>query len=306
MVAWKHHGGEVSQTVAFVSGFVSLLVFNSVIITAIHFREKRKNEGAPRGFVFGSVGLALSSALLTVIGVYSIPEHNDYVELAFSNVPLDQIHPERKALVVELLRRTAAHSKKYESVAAQMKPISPQLYSADSFATVDLTHSVTEQYKKAAADDSTYRETQLRAMNEFRNKMMAVDPDYLKSFEAGQQEREMRESKYFQKHQESVNGTLTLYEYAEAHSGDISVRDGQLRFANDGVRIEFARQLEVSKSLNEQCQEALQEFVKNQQRLRKNFGLGLNSWQTPIPETDFRLFKRTLQRTAGQIPRVLI
>jgi hypothetical protein len=277
MVAWKHHVGEVSQTVAFVSGFASLLVFNSVIITAIHFREKRKNEGIPRGFVIGSVGLALSSALLTVIGVYSIPEHNDYVELAFSNVPLDQIHPERKALVVELVRRTAADSKEYENVAAQMKPISPQLYSADSFATADVIHSVTEQYKKAAAAESAYRETQLRTMNEFRNKMMAVDPDYLKSFEAGQQEREMREAKYFQRYQESMNATLTLYEYAEAHSGDISVRDGQLRFANEGVRIEFARQLEASKSLNEQCQEALQEFVKHQQRLRKNFGLGPNS-----------------------------
>jgi hypothetical protein len=277
MVAWRHHSSEASQTVAFVSGFVSLLVLNSVIITAIHFREKRTNEGTPRGFVIGSVGLALFSALLTVIGVYSIPEHNDYVELAFSSVPLDQIHPERKALVVDLLRRTAANSRDYENVAAQMKPVSPQLYSADSFATADVIHSVTEQFKKAAAADSAYHEAQERTMNEFRNKMMTVDPDYLKSFEAGQQEREIRDEKYFQQQQEWVNATLALYEYAEAHSEDISVRDGQLRFANDGVRTEFARQLEANKSLNEQCQEALQELAKHQQRLRKNFGLGPNS-----------------------------
>jgi hypothetical protein len=277
MVTWKHREGEASQTVAFVSGLISLLLLNSIIIAAIHSREKRKNEGTPRGIVIGSVGLALFSALLTVIGVYSIPEHNDYVELAFSSVPLDQIHPQQKALVVDLVRRTAANSRDYENVAAQIKPISPQLYSAGSFATADVIHSVTEQYKKAAAADSAYRETQVRTMNEFRNRMMTVDPDYLKSFEAGHQERELREAKHYQLQQECVKATLTLYEYAEAHSKAISVRDDQLRFANDGVRIEFTRQLEASKSLNGQCEESLRELVKQQQGLRKKFGLGPNS-----------------------------
>ncbi len=195
------------------------------------------------------------------------------VELAFSSIPLDQIHPQQKALVVDFLRRTAANSRDYENVAAQMKPISPPLHSAGSFANADVIRSVTEEYKKATATDSTYRETQERTMNEFRNKMMKVDPDYLKSFEAGQQARETRETKNFQLQKECVTATLALYDYAETHTKEISVKDGELHFANDSVRMEFSRQLEASKSLNKQCQEAIQELVRDQQRLRKDVGL---------------------------------
>jgi len=277
MVAWKHHAGEATQTVASVSGLVSLLVLNSVLITAIHFREKRKNEVIPRGFVIGVVGFALFSASLTVISAYSIPERNDYVELAFSGVPLDQIHPQQKALVVDLLRRTAANSRDYEHLAAQTKPISPQLYSVESFANESVIRSVLEEYGKANAADFAYHKEQEQTMDEFRDKMMTVDPSYLKSFEAGRQEQETQEAKILQLQQECSTATTALYNYAGTHTKDITVKDGQLRFANDAVQTEFSRQLEGSKTMYERWQGALQESVRRQQQLRKNVGLLPNS-----------------------------
>jgi len=277
IVAWKHHAGEASQTVASVSGLVSLLVLNSVIIIAIHFREKRKNEVIPRGFVIGGIVLALFSVLLTVIGVYSIPEHNDYVELAFSSVPLDQIHPQQKALIVDLLRRTAANSRDYEHLAAQTKPISPHLYSVESFANENVIRSVLAEYVEANAADFAYHEQQEQTMNEFRDKMMKVDPNYLKSFEADRQEQETQEARAFQLQQECSTATTALYNYAETHAKDITVKDGQLRFTNDDVQAEFSRQLEGSKALYERWQGALQESVRRQQQSRKNVGVMPNS-----------------------------
>jgi hypothetical protein len=277
MVVWKHHTGEASRTVALIIGFASLLVVNAVIIAAIHFQEKRSGKILQRGFVIGAIGLALVSALLTAIGIYFTPERNDYVELALSNIPLDQIHPQQKALVVDLLRRSAANSRDYENAAAQMKPISPQLYSAESFANDSVIRSVSEQFKKAIAIDFAYREEQGRTMNDFNSKMTNVDPDYLKSFEAGQQEQQTREFNLFQLGQECATATVGLYDYAEKHAKDIALKDGQLTFANDAVRAEFSRQLETSRSLNERLQAAHQELVRRQQRSRYEVGLKASS-----------------------------
>jgi hypothetical protein len=277
VISWEHHAGEATSTVAFLIGFFSLVVFNVVIVGAILSRRKRLGEGTSRGFILGAVGLALLAGLLTSVGVSSFPERNEYVELALSNVPLSEIHPEQKALVVELARRRAANSKKYEQVTAQTKPISPQLYTPDSFASDTVIRAAIEQYTADYAADLNYREEEKQTMNEFRNKMTKVDPDYLKSFEAAQQSRETREEAAFQLEQECVTATLALYNYADTHTKEISIRNGELRFANDGVRMDFSRQLEESKGLHGKWQAALQELIREQQRSRKEIGLGPNS-----------------------------
>jgi hypothetical protein len=277
VISWERHAGEATTTVALLIGFFSLVVLNVVIVRAILSHRKRLGEGTSRGFILGAVGLALLAGLLTSVGVSSFPERNEYVELALSNVPLSEIHPEQKALVVELARRRAANSKKYEQVAAQTKPISPPLYTPDSFASDTVIRAAIEQYTADYAADLNYREEEKQSMNEFRNKMMKVDPDYLKSFEVAQQSRETREEAAFQLEQECVTATLALYNYADIHKKEISIRNGELSFANDGVRIDFSRQLEESKALYERWQGALQELIREQQRSRKEIGLEPNS-----------------------------
>jgi hypothetical protein len=100
IVIWKHHTGEASPVAAVIVGFPSLVILNAVFLRAIHGRRQRLGQITSRRFISAAAGLALLSGLLTAVGVYSVPERNDYVDLALSNVPLEQIHPERKALLV--------------------------------------------------------------------------------------------------------------------------------------------------------------------------------------------------------------
>ena len=277
VISWEHHAGEATSKVALLIGFFSLVVLNVVIVRAILSRRKRSGEGSSRGFILAAVGLALLAELLTSVGVFSFPERSEYVELALSNVPLSEIHPEQKALVVEFVRRRAANSKNYEQAAAQIKPISPALYSPDSFGSKAVIRSTSESYEKANAVDFAYHEQQEQAWNEFRAQMLKLDPDYLKSFEAGLEEQEAREAKSIELQKECLTATLALYDYADTHIRDIVVENGQLRFANDTVRTEFSRQLAKSKSSYEQWQETVQENARIHQRSRKEVGLAPNS-----------------------------
>jgi hypothetical protein len=280
VVTWNHHSGQASPTVALLSALLSLVVVNTVAVGTILSRRKRIGQDTSGGFLMGAAGLLVISGLLTAAGVYSISERNNYVELALSSIPLNEIHPEQKALVVEFLRRRAADSRDYEQLATQIKPISPALYSPDSFASEDIIRRVLEEYKKVVAADFAYHEQLERTMSDFRNKMMKIDPDYLKSFEAARQEQETREQKAFQLQQECETATQGLYEYAGAHTKEITVSDGEVHFANDGVRKEFSRQLKNSKSLYAQGQESFQELLKRQQQLRKAAGLASKSCLT--------------------------
>jgi hypothetical protein len=274
VITWEHHAGEASPNVALISGFLCLLVLNSMLVRAIYSRRKRLGQNNPRGFFTGAVLLALLSGLLTTAGAFLVSEHNDYIELALSNTPLDEIHPERKSLVVEFIRHRAANSRDYERVAAGFKPLSPALYSADSFANESVIRSTSEQYESANNMDFAYHQKQVQAMNEFRGKMIKVDPDYLRSFEAGLDEQDAEEEKLIQLQRGCFTATLALYAYAAKHTKDISVKDSSLHFANNSVQMEFSRQLEGSKTLFEQWQTMAQEARKRQQRQRNDVGLG--------------------------------
>ena len=267
-IAWKRHTGETNTTVAIVSGLVSLVVLNAVFIVKIRARNKQQGQGVPRSLIIGAIGLMMLAALVTSLGAYAVPEHNDYVELALSDKPLNDIHPEQRALVVELLRRQLANSRANDRMIAEFKPIAPPLFSHDSFASESTIRSVSTEYKNATDADFSYYAQQQEAMNEFRAKMIKVDPSYLKSFEAARQERETAEAEAFKMEQESAAATLALYQYAAIHAKDIKVKNGELAFSTESVRLEFSWQLENSKALFSKWQAAVQKLARRQQQVR--------------------------------------
>jgi hypothetical protein len=267
-IAWKRHSGEVSSAVAVVSGLVSLVVLNIVLFAMIHARNKRQAQGMPRRLIMGAIGLVTLAAMLTAISAYSVPENNDYIELALSDKPLNDIHPEQRALVVELLRRRLANSRANDHLIADSKPISPPLFSPDSFASESTIRSVSSAYKIATDADFSYYAQQQEAMNDFRSKMMKVDPGYLKSFEAAQQQRETADAESNKLEQESTAATLALYQYAAIHAEDIEDKNGELAISTERVRLEFSRQLENSKNLFSKWQAVVQEQVRRQQQAR--------------------------------------
>jgi hypothetical protein len=273
----KHHTGEVNTTIALTSAFLSLLVLNVVTVLTTRSRNKRLGQETPRKFYLGAACLAVISGVLTTLAVHSAPVRNDYLELALSDTPLNEIQPKRKALVVELVRRIAEDSKVHERVASQFKPISPALYSPDSFANEKVIRSVSEQYKKAFDMDVTYHKRIETYWREFHEKMLNVDPDFLKSFEAASQKSKMPDERVFQLQQQLAAATLDLYGYADSHSRELTVSDGKLHFANEDVRVEFSRRLEESKSLYQHCQDAVQELIRKRQQSRKSYGISPNA-----------------------------
>jgi hypothetical protein len=267
-IAWKRHTGEVNTTIAIVSGLVSLAVLNAVLILMIRARNKRQGQSVPRTLIMGAIGLMLLGVLVTCLSAFAVPAHNDYLELALSDKPLNDIHPAQRALVVELLRRRLANSRANSQMIADIKPVSPPLFSPDSFASESTIRSVSGAYKNATDADFSYYAQQQKAMNDFRSKMTKVDPEYLKSFEAEQQQRETADAEGYKMEQESTAATLALYQYAATHAKDITIKNGELTFSTEGVRLEFSRQLENSKVLFSKWQADVQERVRRQQQAR--------------------------------------
>jgi hypothetical protein len=273
MIAWKHHFGEVTSAVALASGLISLAIGNAVFLGAVHTRNRRSGRGTARGFLVSAAGLAVVSALVTAGAVYLTPEHNEYIDLALSNTPLSQIHPQRKALLVEFMRQRLADSKAYQKEAAELKPFSPPLFSAESFASKSVMQAVSAQLERANAADVSYFDEQKQTMDDFRSKMAKVDPQYLKSFEASDGKQETERRKAFKLQEKWYHATLALYAYASSHSAKIKISKGQLRFTDTAVQSEFAQRMTGAKNLYATWQEEFQRLLKRQEQARREVGL---------------------------------
>jgi hypothetical protein len=274
-IAWKRHTEEASATVAIVSGLVALAVLNAVALMTIRARNKRQGQSLPRSLIIGAIGLILLAALLICLSAFAVPAHNDYLELALSDKPLEDIHPAQRALVVELVRRRLANSRANNQMLADTKPISPPLFSLDSFASESTSRLVSGAFKNATDADFSYYAQQQEAMNDFRSKMMKVDPEYLESFEAAQRQRESGEAEGYKREQESAAAILALYQYAAVHSNDFKVKNGKLACSTENIRLEFSRQLENSKALFSKWQADVQERVKSHQQDRARVSLSI-------------------------------
>ena len=88
------------------------------------------------------------------------------------------------------------------------------------------------------------------------------------AFEAAQQQRETAEAEGQKKEQESAAATLALYQYAAVHAKDIKLKNGELAFSTESMRLEFSGQFENSKALFNKWQADLQERAGRQQQAR--------------------------------------
>jgi hypothetical protein len=273
IIAWKHHFGEVTTSVALASGLICLAVLNIVFLAAVNARNKRHGLPTAGSFFAGAVGMAVVSSLVMAGAVYRKPERNEDVDLALSNTPLSEIHPQRKAILVQLLRRRQAISQEYQKEVAQMKPICPALYSPASFASASAMHDLMSELTQAYDADVSNAAQQKQSMDEFRVEMGRADPDYLKSFEAADQRDEEHRNNITDLEEKWFNSTIALYKYAASHSKEITVREGQLRFGNSAVQSEFSRELQGSKTLYNGFQEQVQEGIREHTQNRRKVGL---------------------------------
>ena len=82
---------------------------------------------------------------------------------------------------MELIRELAASSKEYESAAAHFRPITPPLYSPESFGSTEAMDSAVRQLQQAFAIDAAYFDGLRRSEARFREEMERADPQYLLS-----------------------------------------------------------------------------------------------------------------------------
>lgn len=273
LIAWKHHFGEIAPTVGLASGLFSLAVLNVVFLTAIHARNKHNGETTSRKLLLAGVSLAAVAALIVAGTIYLTPGRSEYLDLALSNTPLSEIHPQRKAIFVRLLRRRQAISHEYQKAVAQMKPISPALYSPASFASTNTMQNVTAALTQAYDADVSDAAEQKQSMDEFRAEMGKIDPGYLKSFEAGDQNDQAERNNIMDLEGKWFDSTIALYKFAGSHSDEITVREGRLRFTNNTVQSEFTRLLEGSRKLYNAFQVQVQHQLRDHGQNRREAGL---------------------------------
>jgi hypothetical protein len=272
VMGWKTYSGDLTAKVAIICALVTLLIMNSVVVVSIKSRRKRQGIATPHSFVLWALGLAVFSAFVTTLTVASMPVRNNYRELALSNTPLKDIQPEQTRLVVELIRRRVANTREENRFLAQLKPLSPALYSPESFASVDVIQNTSSEMKKVAEKDFDYTTQNQQAMVEFREKMATADPEYLKAWDAERHDQEDLEASTLALEKQWLTGVEALYGFAAKHTQSISLRGNKLEFAAPAIGQDFQRQKDASEALYNKLMERERILAERQRKAQRKTG----------------------------------
>ena len=272
MLAWKTYSGDVTVKVSILTAIIILPVMNGVVVVGVRSRRKRQGIETPRSFIFWAVGLAMFSALVTTLTVTSISVRNGYFELALSGTPLNEIQPEQKRLVVELIRRRILNSRDYDRARAEVhnKPLSPALYSPESYVNVDVNHRTISELQKYAEVDFEYSSKQELAKAEFRTKMARIDPTYLQSWDSQRQDQQALETSMISLEKQWLDSVVVLYEFAAKHIEVIKLQGGKLLFSDPAIEQTFQRQQDASEALCSRLKEQSKELITRERQSRSH------------------------------------
>lgn len=223
--------------------------------------------------VLTSLALVALSGIITTISISATPSDN-YLAAALSGTPLNSIKPERKRLMVELIREEKAASDENRRIAHSMKPISPALYSVESFANKAAMESTSSQLKQAYAIDQAYDAAKLQARQTFHDKMQKVDPAFLRGIESKMREGDSTEASIEKDEAKWVSSAVSLYDYAAAHASDISVNSsGHLTIKSEELKRSLLQQVETSKALQQTMINDRAKALNSQHTLQDAMGL---------------------------------
>src|ERR1700722_20052903 len=211
-VFFQRNGNNLSDAVNIWVGWIVATVMTAMLVVGTFLRLPVDRRQIPRSMVLTSLALVVLSGLITTISIAASPSDN-YLAVALSNTPLDKIKPDRKRLVVELIRQEKAASDENNRIAKSMKPISPALYSVDSFASKAAMESTSSQLKQAYDIDQAYAAAKHQARQDFRNKMQRVDPNYLRGFESRMQADDALETSIEAEEAKWVASAMSLYDF---------------------------------------------------------------------------------------------
>jgi hypothetical protein len=272
-VLFQRNGNNLSDAANIWVGWISATFVTAMLVVGTYLRLPVGRRQIPRTLVGTSLALVVLSGLITTISIVASPS-DSYLAVALSDIPLNKIKPDRKRLVVELIRQGKAASDENSRLARSMKPITPALYSVDSFASKAAIESTSSQLKQAYDIDQSYAAAKHQARQAFHDKMQIVDPDYLRDFESSMQEEDTLEASIGAEEAKWVASTLSLYDYAAAHAGNFSVNNGgHIAIASKEFEQNLLQQIDTSKALERTMMNDRAKAVKNQHALQDALGL---------------------------------
>jgi hypothetical protein len=268
-VLFHRNNNHLSDTANIGVGWISAILITAMFAVGAYLRlPLADRQRIFRSLVLTSLALVVLSGLITTISVEASPSDN-YLAVALSDTPLDKIKPDRKRLVVELIRKNKAASDENSRIAKSLKPISPPLYSVDSFTSKAAMESTSLQLKQAYDIDQAYAAANRQARQAFHEKMLKVDPDFLQAFESKMREEDSLETSIEAEEAKWVASASSLYDYAAAHASDISVNiGGHLAIANDELKQSLLQQINASTSLEQTMLSDRAKAVKHQNALQ--------------------------------------
>jgi hypothetical protein len=272
-VLFHRDGHNLSDAVNIWVGWISATLVTAMLVVGTYLRLPVDRRQIPSSVVWTSLALVVLSGLITTISIVASPS-DSYLALALSDIPLNKIKPDRKRLVVELIRQDKAASDENSRIAQSMKPITPPLYSVDSFASKAAIESTSSQLKHAYDIDQAYAAAKHQARQSFHDKMQRVDPDYLRDFESRMQEEDSLEELIEAEEAKWVASALSLYDYAAAHAANFSVNNGgDIAIASKELRLSLLQQIDTSKALEQTMMNDRTKAVKKQHALQDALGL---------------------------------
>jgi hypothetical protein len=266
LILWQLHGGDVDRHSALLACWVSLAFVNAVFLGAAWQRGRRKGTPVAGGVYAAALVLAVAAGFSTTSWVNHHQPPQTYLQMALSDTPLDQIRPARSRIVVHLLRERIAAGRAYSEAAAHIQPISPPLYSAESFSSTANIGKTTSGLQQAWQVDKTYADRLRSTDATFNSEMAAVDPKFLTSWNAARAEQDKTQTHVNELEAQWVQSVQSLYAYAAAHQREIRLEKKTLVFSSAKARTEFRSLAETSQKLQQQMLALQQKLVSTQQK----------------------------------------
>lgn len=271
----EYRSGGINPAAALLSAAFVLVALNLIALWSLFARARRNGWQLQRKkFILAGGAMAVIAFLSITTAVSLVKPRDNYFDLAMSDRPLSSIKPDRKRIIVEYIRRSAANSREENKAMAeaQKRPIDPAVYSPDSSSNKEVMRSTLSHLTTYINIDFEYFAKQQVAREEFRRKMAACDPEYLKSWDASRADyEEMQESANRAEHDwfTSVN---QLYSFGEQYAGQIAVKEGEVSISDPAVRRKFNDLLRESQALHGKLESVVHAEVKRQQQAKADIG----------------------------------
>lgn len=262
---WQHARGDATAKTTLLTAPIVFAVLNAAVLLSIRAKNRRQQLTTPPSLVVTAIILALvASGCLWAALHRDLDFSQAILDEAVSSKPISAIKPESRAILVQLLRTRLQNSREYNAAASRFKPITPALYSAESFENENVIQSVKSQVKEAASLDIGYAGKQQEAMDEFRARMSEADPAYLESFEAQRKGADDEFAKALLQEKQWLEATNALYDFVAANQKMMKLEGNQLVFSDPRVKATFEDDKEHSVELLDKVQ-----AMEKQQALRQ-------------------------------------